>query len=266
MRARAHSSVMKRPYGNKLEKQRIARVIAWIVYCFMVFPFSASAQDIKVFAASSLRDVIGEFADVYEAETGDSVVLVFAASSAIARQVAQGAPADVVALADRQWAEWLVDQGTVKQMEPFATTRLVLVGRDVDPVEPEGILLALDDGMLAMAQVDAVPAGRYGKTALETLRLWDSVEGQVVQAANVRAALRFVERGEAALGIGYASDLVALPALSQVYEFPLESHAPVIYSMAAVTPNGDGFVAGLTAGSMTNILNKWGFSWLEAAQ
>jgi len=237
-----------------------------LMACPQVVHSEIQPDTITVFAAASLRDAVSEVAQHYTAETGTEVVLVFAATSAIARQVAGAAPADVALLADQDWANWLVAQGTVAQVTAFAGNQLVLIGRDHAPIaDPQDIEAALGDGVLAMAQVDAVPAGRYGKAALVSLGLWDSVAARVVQAANVRAALRFVELGEAPLGIGYASDLVALPNLTQVYAFAPDTHPDIIYSAAQVTPKGADFMAYLQSVAAQDSLVRWGFSRLEVA-
>jgi molybdate transport system substrate-binding protein len=237
-----------------------------LMACPQVVYAEIQPDTITVFAAASLRDAVGEVAQHYTAETGTEVVLVFAATSAIARQVAGAAPADVALLADQDWANWLVAQGTVAQVTAFAGNQLVLIGRDHAPIaDPQDIEAALGDGVLAMAQVDAVPAGRYGKAALVSLGLWDSVAARVVQAANVRAALRFVELGEAPLGIGYASDLVALPNLTQVYAFAPDTHPDIIYSAAQVSPKGADFMVYLQSVAAQDSLVRWGFSRLDVA-
>lgn len=234
-------------------------------------PQAGAADSITAFAASSLRDALGDIAEAYEAETGTDVVLVFAATSAIARQVALGAPADVVLLADDAWAQWLIEQGTMDAAIPFAGNRLVLIGREGDPSaepvwEPDTIGARLEGGILAMAQVDAVPAGRYGKAAFISLGLWDGVASNVVQAANVRAALRFVQRGEADFGVGYASDLVALPDLRALYAFAPDTHPEIIYSGGSFTPQGTDFMTFIQSGPAQDTLSRWGFSRLGASQ
>ncbi|AKS45333.1 molybdate transport system substrate-binding protein [Octadecabacter temperatus] len=225
------------------------------------------AETLTVFAASSLRDALGEIATDFETQSGDDVVLVFAASSAVARQVAQGAPADAVLLADKDWADWLLAEGAVTEVSPFATNRLVVVGREDTSIAGMADLVAnLGDSRIAMAQVEAVPAGRYGKAALITHGVWRTVEPQVVQAANVRAALRFVERGDARFGIGYASDLVALPTLSELYSFAPDTHPKIVYSGAQVTPAGASFMAYIQSVEAQNSLALWGFEALEIQQ
>lgn len=236
----------------------------WIsVFSFLFFGFWPTigvAQSITVFAASSLRDALGTLSAEFEGEGGGNVTLVFAASSAIARQVAQGAPADVVLLADEDWGTWLVDQGALEATVPFASNRLVLASRDWVSVTDQTIGEVLAGELIAMAQVDSVPAGRYGKAALEALGLWDDVETDVVQAANVRAAWRFVQRAEVTFGIGYASDLVALPDLQEVYGFDPDSHPDVIYVGAAVSSTGAQFMDYLQSPTAAEILGDWGFA------
>ncbi|WP_281983761.1 molybdate ABC transporter substrate-binding protein [Thalassorhabdomicrobium marinisediminis] len=219
-----------------------------------------AAEPVTIFAAASLRDAVGDVTAAFEAETGQDTTLVFAASSAIARQAAAGAPADVMLLADVDWADWLVEQGVLETVIPVAGNALVVVGRAPGQLESaQDLPDALGDGVLAVAQVDAVPAGRYAKAALTSLGLWDALAPRAVQADNVRAALRFVERGEAALGIGYASDLVALPDLHEIYRFAAETHPPIIYAGGAITPAGAPFMAYLVEPAAQDILSDWGF-------
>ena len=267
VRVAAHTCFMAVSYGIVTQMQRTCAWICRFVVGLALMVSSASAEDITVFAASSLRDAVNGIAEGFEAETGATVTLVFAASSSIARQVVQGAPADVVLLADYEWADWVAEQGTVEDFEPFAANRLVLVSV-MNEVWPDLTRLpeALSDSNLAMAQVNSVPAGRYGKAALETLGLWENVSPKVVQAANVRAALRFVERGEAAFGIGYASDLVALPTLNEVYGFAETTHPPIQYFGASVTPSGLDFMAYVQSAASQEVLAQWGFPPVEAAQ
>lgn len=244
--------------------QRIAcfrdEILRLTAVLMLALPHSARADTVTVFAASSLHDALGEIALAYEADSDSAVTLVFAASSSVARQVVQGAPADVVLLADQAWAEWLIADGAVASIMPFAGNRLVLIGRDVPAIDDSAQIEAiLGDGVIAMAQVDAVPAGRYGKAALVSLGLWDALSPRVVQAANVRAALRFVERGEAPLGIGYTSDLIALPMLSQVYAFAPDTHPEIVYSGSPVTDQGVEFMSYIQSEAGQDILTKWGF-------
>ncbi|MCF2869828.1 molybdate ABC transporter substrate-binding protein [Octadecabacter sp. G9-8] len=240
--------------------KRIPRRALWIAGFCIGVPCSVTADDITVFAASSLRDALGTVAAEYEAETDVTVTLVFAASSAIARQVAQGAPADVVLLADQAWGHWLIDEGIVQKVDPFASNRLVMVARDQIQVDRQNLAQIIGDNLVAMAQVDAVPAGRYARAGLVSLGVWDRIEQQVVQAANVRAALRFVQRGEVRFGVGYASDLVALPDLVEIYAFAPDTHEMILYSGAHLTQQGNDFMIYLQSVTAQDILGDWGFA------
>ena len=237
------------------------RKTLWIAaVCVALFGQAARADTVTIFAASSLHDALGDIAAEYEAETGDDLRLVFGASSNMARQVARGAPADVVLLANVDWANWLITEGVLESVEAFAGNRLVLIGRGIAEIDdPRDIPALVGDSLLAMAQVDAVPAGRYGRSALGALGLWFTLQPRVVQAANVRAALRFVQRGEAPLGIGYASDLVALPDLSEVYGFAPDTHPPIVYSGGAISEQGTEFMAYILSDAGQAILADWGF-------
>lgn len=220
----------------------------------------AQADGVSVFAAASLRDVVEDIGAAFTRESGAEVTLVFAASSAIARQVDQGAPADVVVLADARWSGWLTDRGAIQGAQPVIGNRLVLIGTGGESLaEIADLPRALEGGVLAVAQVESVPAGRYAKAALEAFGLWDPLVPQVVQASNVRAALRFVERGEARFGIGYESDLVALPALTRAYAFPPSSHPQIVYTGAAVTPQGADFFEFLSSETARRLFQDWGF-------
>jgi molybdate transport system substrate-binding protein len=261
-RVDAQSSIMGVYYQILMEMKRFSTFSLWLS-CLM--PSLAASDEITVFAASSLRDALGTIAAEYQVKADTEVVLVFAASSAIARQVAQGAPADVVLLANEDWGRWLVDQATVDAVVPFAGNHLVLIGRGDAPTLDNDVLGLMGDGPIAMAQVDAVPAGRYGRAALVSLGVWDVVEPRVVQAANVRAALRFVQRGEVDTGIGYASDLVSLPDLTELYRFAPDSHPQIVYVGASITTDGDGFMAYLQSVAAQNILKDWGFKPLTEA-
>ena len=266
VRVAAQTCYMGLSYGIVTQMQRMLRQISTSVAGLVLVGSSAGAQDVTVFAASSLHDVLVEVEQLYEVETGLAVTLVFAASSSIARQVAQGAPADVVLLADQKWSDWVVDQGAVAAMTPIAGNRLVLVSHGVALEDVADVVDVIKTNNLAMAQVDAVPAGRYGKAALQSLGLWDDVAPHVVQAANVRAALRFVERGEAVFGIGYASDLVALPHLIEVHGFAESSHPPIEYLGNGLTPTGTDFMDQLQSAEGQDALKRWGFLSVEDAQ
>ena len=203
-------------------------------------PLMAQADQVRVFAAASLTTALDEIAPQFKAATGHDLVVTLAGSSVLARQILHGAPADVFISASPDWMDLIEAEGLVEPGTRLGLlgNRLVLVAHgQVAPVRigPDFDLAAhLGGRRLAMALVDAVPAGIYGKAALEHLGLWASVAPQVAQADNVRAALAFVITGEAPYGIVYATDAVATDAVSVVGSFPADSHPPITYPVAGL--------------------------------
>ena len=202
-------------------------------------PGTALADPVVVFAAASLTNALTEIETAFEAETGEAVVISFAGSSALARQIQQGAPADIFISASTDWMDVIAGDGLIEQdgRSDLLGNRLALVAHgatapDVTIGPDMDLAGLLQGGRLAMALVDSVPAGIYGKAALEALGLWDSVAAQVAQADNVRAALAFVATGEAPLGIVYATDAAATDAVSVIGLFPTDTHPPIIYPVA----------------------------------
>jgi molybdate transport system substrate-binding protein len=208
---------------------------------------SAYAAAPVVFAAASLKTALDDVAALYRRETGHAVVLNYAGSATLAKQIEQAAPADVFISANIDWMDYLDERGLIDH-----TSRTTLLGNAIVLVAPKDSEIALavepgmplaehlgSDGRLAMANVDSVPAGLYGKAALEHLNVWDAVAGKVVQADNVRTALAFVARGEAPLGIVYATDAAAEPAVRIVDEFPAQSHPPILYAAALTTASNN---------------------------
>lgn len=224
-----------------------------VVLCLaFAMPGAAWAEGLVVFAASSLKGALDPVAALYRAETGGEVVVSYAASPAIARQVEEGAPADLVILAAVNWMDYLQERERI-----VAETRRNLWGNALSLIahDPGAAPIALDgsadlagylgEGRLAMALVDAVPVGQYGKAALQHLGQWDAVAPKVVQAQDARAALALVASGQAEFGLVYATDAMALADLGQGIEvgrFPDDSHAPIVYP-AAVVAGAAGAVA-----------------------
>lgn len=209
---------------------------AFALLSFCLLPLAASAGQITVFAAASLKTALEEVATGWQAETGHRAVLSFAGSSALARQIEAGAPADLFLSANRDWMDRLEELGLLRpgSRGDLLGNQLVLVGPAGTASQPLDSTLvgALNGGRLAMALVDAVPAGIYGKAALIHLGLWDLLEPHVAQADNVRAALALVAMGEAPLGIVYATDATAEPRVGVAAEFPADSHPPITYPVA----------------------------------
>lgn len=212
-------------------------------------PIRAAADDVVVFAAASLSNALNAVAGAWSAETGHSATLSFAGSSALARQIQAGAPADVFVSASVDWMNELAASGDLRgatRRDVLGNTLVLIAhGRRVAPVTIDRNLDLrgmLKGGRLSMALVDAVPAGIYGKAALTSLGLWATVEPLVAQSDNVRVALAFVAQGEAPLGIVYSTDAAVEDRVSVIGTFPPESHEPIRYP-AAVTAQSNSAVA-----------------------
>lgn len=202
----------------------------------------ALADEVVVFAAASMKDALDAVAADFQAATGNTVTISYAGSNALAKQIIEGAPADIFLSAATNWMDEVEKAGLVvpgTRADLYSNT-LVLVAADPNaaPVEiGPGFDLKglLGDGKLAMAMVDSTPAGQYGKAALETLGVWSAVEPSVAQGENVRAALKLVATGEAPYGIVYITDAKAEPAVKVVGSFPADSHPKVVYPGALLT-------------------------------
>jgi molybdate transport system substrate-binding protein len=200
----------------------------------------AHAKDVVVFAAASLKNALDDAAAVWMRETGGRAVVSYAASNALAKQIEAGAPADIFFSADVDWMDYAASRNLI-----VPESRANLLGNSLVLIAPKdaavqvslepGLELAsvLGGGRLAMGHVDAVPAGKYGKAALEKLDAWDGVKGRIAQTDNVRAALFLVSRGEAPLGIVYRTDAISDPNVKVVATFPDGSHPPIVYPVAA---------------------------------
>lgn len=209
------------------------------IVCIAAVPAMVAAEDVTVFAAASMADALAAIEAQFEAATGHDLVVSLAGSSALARQIQQGAPADVFISASTDWMDAVEADGLIEPGSRFDllgnTLVLVASGAEAAPVEigPDLDLAGLlGEGRLAMALVDSVPAGVYGKAALESLGLWDEVERQVAQADNVRAALAFVATGEAPYGIVYGTDAEAEDDVTIVGTFREGSHPHIVYPTA----------------------------------
>jgi molybdate transport system substrate-binding protein len=199
---------------------------------------SALAEDapVTVFAAASMKNALDEAAAGWQKETGQSVRINYAASSTLAKQIEQDAPAQIFISADEDWMNYVAGKGLIKpeSRSDLLCNKLVLIApkdsKTVLDLKPgAGLFAALAGGRLAMGSTDSVPAGKYGKAALQKLGLWDSVFSSLAQAESVRAALLLVSRGEAPLGIVYATDAVSDPNVRIVAAFPADSHPRIVY-------------------------------------
>jgi molybdate transport system substrate-binding protein len=239
-------------------------------------PGAARAQGggMVVFAAASLKNALDEIAAAWAKDTGKPAPRIsYAASSALARQMEQGAPADLFISADLDWMDYAAGKNLIRPDSRFnllgnkivliaprdsRTTTLALTGGD--------LAKALAGGKLSMGNVDAVPAGKYGKAALEKLGAWTSVKDSIAQAENVRAALLLVARGEAPLGIVYGTDAAAEPGVKVVATFPEDSHPPITYPAALTreSKNADAksFLDFLRSAKARAVFEKQGFTVL----
>lgn len=222
---------------SPLSRRSLLAAIA--TFSLVAAPVRAAADEVVVFAAASLATALDRIAADWTTATGNQTVISYAGSSALARQIEQGAPADLFISASTDWMDALESSGDIRPetRRDLLGNRLVLIahGAGLPKVEinPELDLSGLlGDERLAMAMVDSVPAGVYGKAALTALGLWDGVEAKVAQGDNVRAALTLVEQGEAPFGIVYATDAAASDAVSIIGTFPADSHAPIVYPAA----------------------------------
>jgi molybdate transport system substrate-binding protein len=237
-------------------------------------PSWAQPRDVVVLAAASLKNALDEASGAWTKQTGKAPRISYAASSALARQIEAGIPADLFISADVPWVDYVAERKLIKpaSRSDFLGNEIVLIAARDSKVAlriDKGFALraALGDGRLAMANVEAVPAGRYGKASLEALGVWSSVADRVAQAENVRMALTLVSRGEAPLGIVYRTDAAADPNVKIIGAFPANSHPPIIYPMAllasSTNPDAQAFMAYLRSPAVRPFFEKQGFAVLK---
>ena len=254
---------------------RLAGFFVALVILFGAAPSPASAEDktLTVFAAASMKNALDDIDAAYTAKTGVKIVVSYAASSALAKQIEQGAPADVFISADTDWMDYATAKRNIN--EP---TRVNLLGNSIVLIAPKdsridnvntatGFDLATlaGDGKIVTGDVKSVPVGKYAKAALEKLGAWEAAQSKFAMTENVRAALTLVARGEAVLGIVYATDAKVEPGVKIVGTIPANSHPPIIYPVAATTTakaEAAGYLAFLRTAAAKAILEKYGFTFL----
>ncbi len=251
------------------------RLLAFLSLFVIVTASYAQAQEklITVFAAASMKNVVDELNAAFTKQGGVKVTASYAASSALARQIEQGAPADVFISADIPWMDHVEKLSAIKVPSRFnlVGNRLVLIAPKDSKIDKVNIGQGFDlaalagNGRIATGDVKAVPVGRYAKAALEKLGSWAKAESKFAMADNVRAALLLVSRGEAALGIVYETDAKVEPGVKIVGAFPEGSHPPVIYP-AAVTakakPEADAYLTFLRSKPAATTFERHGFTYL----
>ena len=236
----------------------------------------AQAQDAKliVFAAASLKDALDEVKAAYQHQKGQEAATSYAASSTLAKQIEAAAPADIFISADLDWMDYLAKRNLIKPetRTNLLGNRLVLIAPADSTVRlaigPDFPLAkALGNGRLAIADPTGVPAGKYGKAALEALGVWSSVADRLAPAENVRATLALVARGEAPLGIVYQTDAASDKTVKIIGAFPENTHPPIVYPIAVVAtstnPGAPGYIAFLQSPVARPIFAKQGFTVLQ---
>jgi molybdate transport system substrate-binding protein len=222
-----------------------------IIFAAQIVPQNAQAQTsgtdapVIVFAAASLKNALDEAAAAWQKETGQSARISYAASSTLAKQMEQDAPAQIFISADEDWMNYVAGKSLIRpgsRADLLGNTLVLIAPKDsktvLDLKPGADIAKALGGGRLAIANVDSVPAGKYGKAALEKLGIWGSVSTTLAQAESVRAALLLVSRGEAPLGIVYATDAASDPNVRIVAAFPADSHPRIVYPIALTLKAG----------------------------
>jgi molybdate transport system substrate-binding protein len=241
----------------------VAFVVGWTAQ-------TAGAQNLTVLAAASLKEALDDVSAQFQRASGNKVAIAYAASSALARQIENGAPADIFVSADLDWMDYLDQRKLLRAgtRTNLLRNRLVLIAPAESKVQVEikaGFPLdkMLGDGRLSMADPDSVPAGKYGRAALEKLGVWSANERKVARGDNVRTALNFVARGEAPIGIVYETDAFAEKKVRVVARFPQDSYPAIIYPAAAVATSRHAattaYLNYLKSGEARAIFEKYGF-------
>lgn len=236
----------------------------------LTISFSASAEDVRIYAASSMTNVLNDLITSYESShDGIKVVPVYAGSSALARQIENGAPADVFVSANEKWVNYLINKEMINgdAVTEWASNKLVVIepkGGDTNLVleSADSWIHALGPTRLAIGNTQAVPAGIYGRESLEALKVWPELEKHLAPTSNVRLALALVERKESNLGIVYKTDALLSDKVSIVREFDDSLHTPIRYPMAVFNQDAQtqAFVDYLNGEQGKAILDKYGFN------
>ena len=245
-----------------------------VAILLLAFAQPASAQEtVTIFAAASLKNALDDVDAAFTKETGIKTTASYEASSALAKQIEAGAPADVFISADLRWMDYASERRLIKPDTRFNLlgNKLVLIAPQESKLDHVDIGRGFDiaklagDGRIAVADVKAVPAGLYAKAALEKLGAWTAAEPKLAQAENVRATLAFVARGETPIGIVYETDAKIEPKVKIVGVFPDDSYPPVAYPVAATATAKDGaarFLNFLHTSTAKAIFERYGFSYL----
>lgn len=250
---------------------RLSCSCSWFVGLIVLASSVAFAGDtITVFAATSVKDALDEIGNAYEKSTDRTIVASYGATSALAKQIENGAPADIFISADTEWMDYVETRKLIKpgSRQDLLTNQLVLIAPHTSTANVEiapGFAIAslLGNGRLAIADPSAVPAGKYAKAALQKLGVWADVQSKIAPTENVRAALALVSRGEAPFGIVYRTDALLDKKVRIVAEFPAETHAPIVYPVALVSASSNvaasDFLAYLFSPAARAVFERYGF-------
>ncbi|WP_345772845.1 molybdate ABC transporter substrate-binding protein [Vibrio sp. Isolate23] len=239
------------------------------VVIFTLFSSVVVHASVNVYAASSMTNVIKKLAEEFQTETGTKVIPVFAGSSSLARQILNGAPADIFISANLRWSDYLIQKGMMQSdnVTNLAENQLVVVAplnkpTNFDVRSSEQWLKKLSEQRIAIGQTNAVPAGMYAKESLETLGVWESLRDHLAPVNNVRAALTLVERGETPLGIVYITDAMVSDKVKVVATLPSSTYSLITYPMARLNekPATLEFEAFLQSEKAQAILKQYGFN------
>lgn len=235
-----------------------------------LLPLAAQAEaPARVYAAASLTSALSDIATQWTQAGHPRPTLVFAASSALAKQVENGAPADVFASADRRWMDYLAERNKIDM-----ASRIELLGNELVLIAPAGHGFAVEmkpgfdlaaafKGKVCTGEPDVVPVGTYARQALTALGWWQALAPRIVGTDDVRTALAFVERGECPLGIVYATDAAISTKVSVIARFPADTHQPIVYPFALVSgahPDASGFFTYLRSGDAAAVFKRYGFT------
>jgi len=231
----------------------------------------AQGGDLVIFAAASLKNALDAINAQWQRESGKKASISYASSPALAKQIEQGAPAQIFISADLDWMDYLASKDLIKAgtRSNLLSNRIVLIAprngaQAVEIKRGFDLTKLLGDGRLSMANVESVPAGKYGKAALENLGVWASVSNRIAQAENVRAALLLVSRGETPAGIVYQTDAAADPNVKIIGTFPEDTHPPILYPIAltasAIHPDAAKFLAYLKSAKAKLLFEAQGFT------
>lgn len=251
-----------------------AALVALVVAGGVLAGIARAQADVVVFAAASLKNALDDADAAYFKQTRVKIVASYAASGPLAKQIENGAPADLFISADLNWMKYVSDRHLIvdESQVNLLGNKLVIVGAKDSTLKVDikpGFDLAglIGGGRLAIGDPASVPAGTYAKAALTKLGVWDSVQGKLAQAADVRSALALVSRGEAALGIVYQTDVNSDPGCKVIAAFPQEDYPPIVYPVAqlakSTNPDAAKFLAWLQTRPAAAYFEKQGFTVLR---